>query len=147
MRTSMQVEHRLCSLLRQRLSARKEATSVALPRTEALYPHGGPPYVALPQTEALCLHGGPPYVALSDRGSLSLRQRLSVRMKDHHLWPSLRQGRHQWPCPSQLLWSHQTGQSSRSLPDCPAHQTSSTAARYLDVVAHTDISNTHALSL
>ena len=78
MRISMQFENRLCPLLRQRLSVRKEATSVAFPWTEALYPHGGPTYVALPQTEALCLHGGPPYVALSDRGSLSLRQRLSV---------------------------------------------------------------------
>ena len=64
MRISMQFENRLCPLLRQRLSVRKEATSVALPRTEALYPHGGPPYVALPQTEALCLHRGPPFVAL-----------------------------------------------------------------------------------
>ena len=90
MRISMQVEHRLCPLLRQRLSVRKEATSVAFPWTEALYLHGGPTYVALPQTEALCLHGAPPYVALSDRGSLSLRQRLSVRMKGHHLWHSLR---------------------------------------------------------
>ena len=84
----MHARDTICAhFLDRKLSVCIEATVEALPRTEApcLSDRG-----SLSLRQRLSVHWTEALCPL-DRGSLSSGQRLSVRMEDHHLWSSLRQ--------------------------------------------------------